>query len=161
MCVIIESVPQAWAQCPRRTRWREFPCSRGQAHSTSTTDQAALLMNLLPQAGESLLPARDGVYVGDGIPPVPAKLATKIRRGEFIDMGELLPEFWSAQDDGEARKESKQRRSRKVTDMFTWLQCYASYVAVRVLEDPRMAPELLAYQSTIVRVIIIITVRFL
>ena len=33
--------------------------------------------------------------MGDGIPPVPVKLAARIRKGEFIDMGELLPKFWS------------------------------------------------------------------
>lgn len=33
------------------------------------------------------------VYLGEGITPVPAKLARKIRLGEYIDMGKLLPEF--------------------------------------------------------------------
>ena len=36
-----------------------------------------------------------GAYVGDGMPPVPAKLAAKIWRWEFVEMGELLPEFWA------------------------------------------------------------------
>ena len=48
---------------------------------------------------------------------MPAKLAAKICKGEFIEMGELS-EFWSTQEEGE-------------------------YVVVRVLEDLRMAPELL------------------
>jgi len=51
------------------------------------------LTNLLPQAMASLTPALAGVYVGDGLPPVPQKLADKIHRWEFIDMGKLLPEF--------------------------------------------------------------------
>ncbi len=51
-------------------------------------------------------------------------------------MGELLPEFWSAPNE-EAKKEEKGRRTRKVRDIFTWLECFASYVAVRVMMTTR------------------------
>ena len=44
-------------------------------------------------------------------------------------MGELLPEFWAGLK--EARKEGKVHRNRKVTDIYTWLQCFGTYVAVR------------------------------
>ncbi len=106
-----------------------------------------MMRNLLPLAGSSLVLPSEGVYVGDEVPLVPQKLA---ERGGYVEMGELLPEFWSAPNE-EARKEVKGRRTRKVTDIFTWLQCSASYVAVRVTMTPRLAPELRAYQSTIVR----------
>ena len=33
-----------------------------------------------------------GAYMGEGFPPV---LASKVRQGDFIEMGELLSEFWS------------------------------------------------------------------
>ena len=36
-----------------------------------------------------------GVFMGDGLPPVPAKLADKIGKGEFVEMFELLPKFWT------------------------------------------------------------------
>ena len=36
-----------------------------------------------------------GVYVGESLPPVPPKLASKILRWEYIEMAEMLPEFWS------------------------------------------------------------------
>lgn len=62
---------------------------------TQQTSAAAMLANLLPLANPSLQLPTGGVYMGDGIPAVPVKLAAKIRRGEFVDMGELLPEFWS------------------------------------------------------------------
>ena len=53
-------------------------------------------------------------------PPVPEEIVTKIRKGEFIEMGELLPEFWSPRgDDSDSGRESKGRRSRKATDIFT------------------------------------------
>ncbi len=56
-----------------------------------------MVTNLLPQANDFLALPSDGVYVGDGLAPLPTKLAARIRRGEYIDMGELLPESWSNQ----------------------------------------------------------------
>lgn len=36
-----------------------------------------------------------GISVGEGMTPIPKKLAEKIRRCEFVDMGELLPDGWT------------------------------------------------------------------
>ena len=48
--------------------------------------------------------------MGDGLPPVPAKLAKKIQGGEFVDMHELLPELWSSvRDEGGAPRTSRVR----------------------------------------------------
>ena len=130
------------------------PSGGGTGGSTpfASEGMAALIKNLLPLANSSLSVPTEGVYVGEGMPPVPAKLAKKINRGEFVEMGELLPEFWaSVREDEEAKKEGKVRRSRKVTDIFTWLQCFGTYVAVRGSQTPTMIPEFMAYQSTIVR----------
>ncbi len=125
-----------------------IPCIEGEDTTPTVDPSSAMMRNLLPLAGSSLVLPSEGVYVGDGVPLVPQKLA---ERGGYVEMGELLPEFWSAPNE-EARKEVKGCRTRKVTDIFTWLQCSASYVAVRVTMTPRLAPELRAYQSTIVRV---------
>ena len=89
--------------------------------------------------------------MGEGISPVPAKLTERIRRGEYVEMGELLPEFWSGQKD-EVLREAKPRRTRKVADISTWLQSFVSYVEVRGAAAPELIPELMAYQVTIVRV---------
>ena len=51
--------------------------------------------------------------IGDRVPPVSAKLAKR--------MGKLLEEEGSSKDD-------RPHRSHKVTDIFTWLQCFSSYV---------------------------------
>ena len=115
---------------------------------------AALLTNLLPQANTGLEAAPGGIYVGDGLAPVPQKLAERIRRWEFIDMGELLPEFGLAtrEDDPLGRKSAATRRARKVTDIFTWLHCYGRYVSVLGPKHPEAIAELMAYMDTIVRV---------
>ena len=115
---------------------------------------AAKLANLLPSANAELAPVSEGVYVGDGFPPLPVKLAAKIRKGEFVEMEELLPEYWSShrEEDIEGKHEVKVRRSRKVTDIFTWLQCFGSYVSVRAQCTPSLILELMAYTAAIVRV---------
>lgn len=114
---------------------------------------AAALANLLPGANASLIPPTNGVYIGDGLVPVPAKLATKIQHGEFIDMGELLPEFWpSSQDDDGQKSETKTCRGRKVTDILTWLQSYGTYVSVVADSHPSRIAVLTAYVILIIQV---------
>ena len=106
---------------------------------------------LLPQANAGLTSATQGVYVGEGLPPMPAKLAATIRRGDFVDMGELLSEFWtpSREDDPQAKAETKSQRARAVQDIYTWLQCFGTYVSVLAPLHPDRVLELMAYQSTI------------
>ena len=50
----------------------------GSISTPSGNSVAALMANLLPQANTGLASASQGVYVGEGLPPVPAKLAAKI-----------------------------------------------------------------------------------
>ena len=56
-------------------------------------------------------------------------------------MGELLPEFWSAprDEDSDSKRNNKVRHSRKVTDVFTWLQCFCSFVSVRAQPNPELS----------------------
>ena len=53
------------------------------------------MINLLPLAASHAPLLMAGVYVGESLPPVPTKLASKILRWEYIEMAEMLPEFWS------------------------------------------------------------------
>ena len=79
------------------------------------------LGDLLPTGGLSSKVPAAGAYVGDGMPPVPAKLAAKIRRWEFMEMGELLPKFLVGphkEAEGESAR-GRPRQARKVTDIFT------------------------------------------
>ena len=91
---------------------------------------------------------------GASMPLVPARLAAKIRRWEFVEMGELLPEFWIGPRvvEVELPKERRTSQARNVTDIFTWVQCFGTYVAVLTLCEPRMVAELMAYMGTIIRV---------
>ena len=117
------------------------------------TSVSATLANLLPLANSELGHSAGGVYVGGGRSPVPYKLAQKIRRWEFVDMGELLPEFWCSyrDDKGTVKRPSSSRRTRKVTEIFTWVQCFNTYVSVLAPAHPETIPEPMADMSTIVR----------
>jgi hypothetical protein len=93
------------------------------------TTVLAMITNLLPQANSTLTLASESVYMVDGLPLVLLKLAAKIGRDEFVEMGDLLPEFRAAwrDDKGDGRKDLKpSRKTRKTTDICTWVQCFSS-----------------------------------
>ena len=85
-----------------------------------------MVLSELTAGGPGGMVPAAGAYVGDGMPPVPAKLAAKVRRWEFVEMGELLPEFWVGQPRELEREASRgrTRQARQVTDIFTWVQCF-------------------------------------
>ena len=67
-------------------------------------------------------------------------------------MYELLPEFWTTHGVDELGKQAKRSKGKKrVQEINVWLQCYALYVAVRAVKAPKLVPELIAYQISIVR----------
>ena len=129
----------------------------GETTTSNVQSNASALCNLLPsfgQAGESTLSA--GIYVGEGLLPVPAKLADKITQWEFVEMAELLLEFWSAFNPKDppgatGTRPTPVRRKRTVTDVATWVQCFAMYTSVMSIAHPGEVPELLAYLIFILR----------
>ena len=116
-----------------------------------------IVTNLLPLSSLGSKARSAGVYVGEGLPPVPEKLAAKIWAWKFVDMAEMLPECWHepAKDEESTSSSTptvQPRRRKKVTDINVWLQCYALYTSVLATQDPEAIPELLAYLITILRV---------
>ena len=53
-----------------------------------------------------------GISLGEGLPPIPRKLADKILRGEFIDMHKFLPESWRVAEQQLEGPDSRPRGSR-------------------------------------------------
>ena len=85
---------------------------------------------------------------------LPPKLVTRILNLEFIEMAELVVDVW--QDEAHLspdRNVSQRHRVRHppVTDIMTWLECFARMAAVLSTKYPDKAPELWAYQSSILR----------
>ena len=121
-----------------------------------STPNASLLCNLLPSMSQSEVHyLAAGIYMGEGLLTVPAKLAEKITKWEFVDMAELLPEFWSLspKDLGTNTppRQNNPRCKRAITDIATWIQCFATYVSVMSTPHPQSVPELLAYLIFILR----------
>ena len=95
-----------------------------------------------------------GIYMGEGLPPVSDKIADKIRAWKFVDMAELLPEPWGApslMQEGPSTSQERRKSKKKVTDIVTWLECFAMYVGVMAGAHPKSVPELMAYMITILR----------
>lgn len=92
----------------------------------------AQVANLLPWSLPEMTPdPQGGIYMGEGLPPVPLKLAIRIRRHEFVEMAEMLPEFWPvAKPEESDSKKGPSRRVKQVTDFQTWLQCFATYCGI-------------------------------
>ena len=92
------------------------------------------------------------VSIGQGLPPVPKKLANKIESGEYLDMAELLPDRLGSyrnltlEDKGGSPKSKR----RGVTNILEWIQCFSIYIAIIAQKHPERVPDLLGYQSLII-----------
>ena len=91
------------------------------------------------------------LYVGGGLPPVPAKLAKRIQDGQFIEMGELLPEVLRGPTpyDDDHQKSSKSK-FRELDGIIDWIQCFSLYIAIVCRSQPHRITDLLGYQNLII-----------
>ena len=71
-----------------------------------------------------------GVYVGEGLPPEPMRLAQCVWQWEFVDMAEMLPQLWARRSDDNFNRCPTARVRCPITDLRTWLKAFAIYVAV-------------------------------
>ena len=89
------------------------------------------------------------VFIGQGLPLIPKKLASKIESGKFVDMSELLPDRLGcsktsiSEDKGWGTKSKK----RAVVNILEWIQCFSIYIAII---SPERIPDLLGYQTLII-----------
>jgi hypothetical protein len=72
-------------------------------------------------------------------------------RGDFIDMHELLPETWRAEEPKESCCRSTRPKRGLVTDITLWTECYALLVAVLSTKHPSKTPHFMGYMRTIIR----------
>ena len=115
---------------------------------------ASLLQDLSPMEGTSSSSSTKGggIYVGDSLPPIPPRIAAKVCRWEFVEMYELLPEFWvQKEEETNAKAASRAKAKRRIQDINVWLQCFGLYVSVLATQSPQYVPELMAYMVSILR----------
>ena len=103
----------------------------------------------VPPAGQLVTPLPSGY---DPVAALPPKLVKRILNLEFVEMADLLPEAWP-EESAAADAGHQHRRARRppVTDILTWLECYASMAAVLSTRYPGKISEFWAYQISILR----------
>lgn len=112
--------------------------------TVASTQANAAMLNLLPSMGHSKGTSLSaGIYVGEGLLLVPAKLAKKITQWEFVEMVELLLEFWSSLTSKEsaptpALRQGRSQRKQAVTSTATWIQGFATYISI--MSTPTQRP---------------------
>ena len=92
-----------------------------------------------------------GLYLGDGVMPIPQKLVNKIVALEYIEMKQLLPESWLFEDNAHCCDKRDRPKKPEITNIFSWLHCYSALVGVLASRYPHKVAQLMAYQSTIVK----------
>ena len=130
------------------------PVGDDRRDSSTSRVMSNMLQDLSAKDTEGPTSNPKGVYVGDGLPPVPAKIADKIAKWEFVEMYEMLPESWvqkMEETGGKGATSSRARARKRIQDINAWLQCFALYVSVMSAKDPGHVPELLAYMVNILR----------
>ena len=84
---------------------------------------------------------------------LPPKLVKKILDLEFVDMAELVPDAWQPPEDENPKCCHQPRRAPKrgpVTDILLWVECFSMMAGILTTKYPERAPDLFAYQKTIV-----------
>jgi len=96
--------------------------------------------------------------LSEALPVVPARLAKRIVRGDYVDMAELLKDNmeverrrWAQETESSSSHLSGQRVSRReIPDMLSWLQCFSLYAAVVCSKFPDKVREMWAYQAIMI-----------
>lgn len=123
--------------------------------STSTPLPGGDVGMKLPGSGKGSQVSDPPFVVGEGLAPVPAKLVTKILRGEYVDMSELLRDNIEAErrqmglQNGQPPYLAQGRR--EVPDILSWVQCFGTYASVVISKYPERRHQLIAYLITMVR----------
>ena len=84
-----------------------------------------------------------------GLAFVPPKIIQKVLRGKLIEMHELLPEAWRAEEDSCCR--STRPKRGLITDITLWTECYALLVGILSTKYPESTAHFMGSLRTIVR----------
>ena len=95
----------------------------------------------------------EGFVPGVGLPSIPGSLVSRIRKGEFVELGELLPEYI-----GEVFLQSQTGKGLKgrppmIHKPVDWLVAFSTYMLTVVAEEPARAMPLIKYQASVMRLV--------
>lgn len=92
------------------------------------------------------------VTFGAGLSPVPSKLVKRTEEGEFIELSDLLPERLATTFAEEDQSKSSKSKRKHITFILEWVQCFSFYTAVISRQQPEKVPDILGYQSLIIKI---------
>ena len=115
------------------------------------------LAALLSQQGNVPAASNKHVLISPGLPTVAQRLIDHIKTGEYIDFNELPPARGLSKSvpshlEGQVVviQANELAASRKLIPNFeTWWQCFALYAAIRIISQPSLAGDLMAYSYSI------------
>ena len=90
--------------------------------------------------------------MGNGLPPIPAKVVDKILGAQFIDMARLLRDNMKVEQQHSTLESISACSSawpahREVPDLFSWVQCICRFASVKVNKHPEKTTQLWAYET--------------
>ena len=78
-----------------------------------------------------------GLFLGDGVMPIPQKLVNKILALEYVEMRLLLPESWLYEENGTHCCDKRDRSKKpEIRSIFPWLQSFSAMVGVLASRYP-------------------------
>ena len=96
--------------------------------------------------------------VGPGYSPVPEKLVSKIRSGQFVDLADLLAEILKIQEpeppsyfEGKLLVPSTKKRVQEITDLITWVEAFTVYTWILCSSHPSRWQDLTQYKLLILK----------
>ena len=101
---------------------------------------------------QSLLasPRQPPVLISNGLPPVPATLIKRVKRGLFIKMAKLSPSYLDSAELDTGSQHKSRKQLSEVSDIVEWVQCFGTYVNFISCSKPKRIAELIGYQSLII-----------
>ena len=122
-----------------------------QAHSLPLTTPSGLPPLPLP-----LPPVSGDFLISANFPPIPAKLVQKIRRLEFVELNQLLPDnlvSFPNQDSelGDQKLPRERKKLPPIDDIPSWYLAMLLYTATCHATYPHKTGEMLAYMASILQ----------
>lgn len=133
-----------------------FACATGLALA-GTLPGIATTAAPTPAVGDKPSPSKptatqtDGFVPGGGLPALPASLVETIRKGSFIEFGDLLPEsiFEAFVNAGEKDKDKKRWKPPPIEGLCDWMLAYTTWANTIVATDPSRDLPLFQYLGVI------------
>ena len=78
----------------------------------------------------------------------PDRMVKQILDLAFVEMRDLMPEVWLRDEDetgGSRNVLVLPRKQSALIDIAQWTQCFAGYVSVLAMRNPKYVPEMMAY----------------